>query len=119
MNIEELRRYCLSKPFTTEDTPFDEDTLAFRVGDKIFALTNIKAIPTRINLKCDPEKAIELRESYPDTIVPGYHMSKKHWNTILVEELETDVTEGLVNHSYELVFNSLTKAKRTELVANI
>lgn len=115
MNIEELRDYCLSRPFATEDTPFDETTLAFKVGGKIFALTNIESLPTRVNLKCDPERAIELRESYPDTIMPGYHMNKNHWNTILVEELEASMIQGLVNHSYQLVFSSLTKAKRSTL----
>lgn len=115
MNIEELRDYCLSRPFATEDTPFDETTLAFKVGGKIFALTNIESLPTRVNLKCDPERAIELRESYPDTIMPGYHMNKNHWNTILVEEFEASMIQGLVNHSYQLVFSSLTKKKRSTL----
>lgn len=115
MNIEELREYCLSKPHCTEDTPFDETTLAFKVGDKIFALTNIETIPTRVNLKCDPERAIELREDYPDVIIPGYHMNKKHWNTIFVEEIEASIVEELVSHSYELVYNSLTKSKRVLL----
>lgn len=117
MNIEELREYCLSKPFTTEGTPFDETTLAFRVGDKIFALTNTESKPTRVNLKCDPEKAIELREKFPDIIIPGYHMSKKHWNTIIVGELESNLLEQLIDHSYELVFYSLTKKKQLELGA--
>ncbi|MFA7327076.1 MAG: MmcQ/YjbR family DNA-binding protein [Candidatus Kapaibacterium sp.] len=115
MNIEELREYCLSQPYTTEDTPFDETTLAFKVGGKIFALTNMETLPTRVNLKCDPERAIELRESYPEVIIPGYHMNKKHWNTLIVDELESSIVEGLVTHSYELVFNSLSKAKRLEI----
>ncbi len=115
MNIEELREYCLSKIYVTEDTPFDETTLAFKVGDKIFALTNIESKPTRVNLKCDPEKAIDLRENYPDVIIPGYHMNKKHWNTIIIEEIESSLLIELINHSYELVYNSLTKKMRLEL----
>ncbi|MCB0702068.1 MAG: MmcQ/YjbR family DNA-binding protein [Candidatus Kapaibacterium sp.] len=115
MNIEELRDFCLSMPYTTEDTPFDETTLAFRIGNKIYGLTNIDSIPTRINLKCNPERAIELREKYPDAIVPGYHMSKKHWNTLYTENLDSGLIEELIRHSYDLVFNSLTKSKRVEL----
>ncbi len=115
MNIEELREYCLTRLHTTEDTPFDETTLAFKVGGKIFALTNMETIPTRVNLKCDPERAIELRENYPEVIIPGYHMSKKHWNTVFIEELDTSFIEELVSHSYDLVYKSLTKSKRLEL----
>ncbi|RLD49686.1 MAG: MmcQ/YjbR family DNA-binding protein, partial [Bacteroidetes bacterium] len=80
MNIEELRNYCLSKPGVTEGFPFDETTLVFKVMDKMFALTDTHS-EFSINLKCDPQKAIELREHYP-TVKPGYHMNKKHWNTI-------------------------------------
>lgn len=115
MNIEELREYCLSQSFTTEDTPFDETTLAFKIGGKIFALTNMITKPTKVNLKCDPERAIELRESYQEVIIPGYHMNKKHWNTIIIDELESNLVMELVTHSYELVYNSLSKAKRLEL----
>jgi predicted DNA-binding protein (MmcQ/YjbR family) len=115
MNIEELREYCLSKPNVTEDTPFDETTLAFKIGGKIFALTNIKSLPTRVNLKCEPQRAIELREKYPDVIIPGYHMNKKHWNTIYIEEMTNESMSELIDHSYELVFNSLTKKIKNEL----
>lgn len=115
MNIQTLREYCLGKPNTTEDTPFDETTLAFKVGGKIFALTNMESVPTRVNLKCDPERAIELREQYPDIIIPGYHMNKKHWNTIYIEELEDGVLQELIEHSYELVYGSLTKKVKNSL----
>lgn len=115
MNIEELRDYCLSKQNVTEDTPFDETTLAFKVGNKIFALTNMESKPTRVNLKCDPERAIDLRENYPELIIPGYHMNKKHWNTVYVEELDRNLLYQLIGHSYDLVYGSLTKAKRLEL----
>ena len=118
MNIEELRSYCLSKNYVSEDTPFDDTTLAFKLGDKIFALTNIESKPTKVNLKCDPEKAIELRENYPDIIVPGYHMNKKHWNTIIIEEIDYSKLIELIDHSYKLVFNSLTKKKRLEILEN-
>lgn len=115
MNIEEIRDYCLSKPNTTEDTPFDEDTLVFKVGAKIYALMNMSALPIRVNLKCDPEKAVELRENNPDTIIPGYHMNKKHWNTIYTDEFELDFVQQMVDHSYGLVASSLTKKVRSEL----
>ncbi|MER3329087.1 MAG: MmcQ/YjbR family DNA-binding protein [Candidatus Kapaibacterium sp.] len=118
MNIEQLREYCLTKPHTFENTPFDETTLAFRVGGKIFALTNMESILTRVNLKCDPERAIELREEFPNIIIPGYHMNKKHWNTIYIEELEISLLEELIDHSYDLVYKSLTKAKQNELEGN-
>ncbi len=115
MNIQSLREYCLGKPHATEDTPFDETTLAFKVDGKIFALTNMESVPTRVNLKCEPERATELREQHPDIIIPGYHMSKKHWNTIYIEELEDGVLQELIDHSYELVFNSLTKKVKNSL----
>lgn len=115
MNIEELREYCLSKLHTTEDTPFDETTLAFKVAGKIFALTNMESIPTRVNLKCDPERAIELREEYPDIVIPGYHMSKKHWNTVYTSEIDSNALEGFIDDSYNLVINSLTKKVRSSL----
>lgn len=116
MNIEELREYCLSKPHSTEDTPFDEVTLVFKVGNKMFALTSMESIPTRVNLKCDPEKAIELREKYPDIVIPGYHMSKKHWNTIYTQEIDSDVLKALIGDSYDLVYNSLTKKVKNSLI---
>ncbi len=113
MNIEEFREYCLSKPHTTEGFPFDETTLVFKVAGKMFALTNIDLFEST-NLKCDPEKAEALREQYPDYIFPGYHMNKKHWNTVSVE-LEDKLLVELINHSYELVYKSLPKKTRLEL----
>ena len=115
MNIEELREYCLSKPHSTEDTPFDETTLVFRVGNKMFALSNMESIPTRVNLKCDPERAIELREEYPDIVIPGYHMSKKHWNTIYTQEIDSEALKGFIDDSYDLIYNSLTKKVKDSL----
>jgi len=102
MNIEELRQYCISKPGTTEGFPFGDDTLVFKVEGKIFALLNLEG-ETRINLKCDPDRAIALREEY-ETIIPGYHMNKKHWNTVIIDNSipETLIME-MIDHSYHLV----------------
>ena len=77
MNLEELREYCLSLPHVTEDMPFDEDILVFRICNRIFVLTSLESVPLRVSLKCDPERAIALREQYPDKIVAGYHLNKK------------------------------------------
>ncbi|MCD4769609.1 MAG: MmcQ/YjbR family DNA-binding protein [Bacteroidales bacterium] len=102
MNIEELREYCISKPGATEGFPFDEKTLVFKVNAKIFAFTNLDG-PLTINLKCNPEMAIELREHY-EAIMPGYHMNKKHWNTLQIDgSLPSSLIKDLIDHSYELV----------------
>jgi predicted DNA-binding protein (MmcQ/YjbR family) len=114
MNIEQIREYCLSIPGVTEDMPFGEDTLVFRVGNKIFALINLDG-ETRINLKCDPSRAIELREEYP-SIIPGYHMNKQHWNTLIMDgRLKRELITSLIDHSFELIAGSLPKAKKDEL----
>lgn len=111
MNIEEIREYCLTKPGVTEHFPFDEVTLVFKVMGKMFALTNLDG-ETSMNLKCDPEKAIELREQFDD-IVPGYHMSKVHWNTVYVGRGLSDVfLKELIDESYRLVVASLPKKTR-------
>lgn len=115
MNIEELREYCLSKKGVTEHFPFDEVTLVFKVGDKMFALTNLDGEPT-VNLKCDPERAIELREQH-SSIIPGYHMNKTHWNTVIMDGSVSDkLIYELIDHSYNLVFESLPKIKREKIV---
>ncbi len=112
MNIEELREYCLSLPHVTEDFPFDEDTLVFRIGGKIFLLVSISSQPLQFNVKCDPELAISLRERY-DFVAPGYHMNKKHWNTIHeAEQVERSLLHTWIRHSYDLVFASLTKSQQ-------
>jgi len=116
MNIEYFREYCLSKKGTSESFPFDESTLVFKVMDKMFALTALDRLPTQINLKCDPEYALELRDTYDGDIIPGYHMSKKHWNTVMLEsDLEEQLILSLIDHSYDLVISSFTKKKRQEL----
>ncbi len=118
MNIQQLYEYCLSKKGVTEHFPFDEDTLVFKVGGKMFCLTSLqnweKGNPS-LNLKCDPEKAIELRAAY-EAIQPGYHMSKKHWNTVFFHnDVATKMMVELVNHSYDLVFESLPKKIKQEI----
>jgi predicted DNA-binding protein (MmcQ/YjbR family) len=114
MNIEEYCDYCLAKPGVTESFPFDENTLVFKVMGKMFALADVEGFNS-INLKCDPEKAILLREQF-DAVQPGYHMSKTHWNTVLVNADAPDkkIYEW-IDHSYELVVKSLTKKLQAEL----
>ena len=118
MNLETYYEYCLSKKGVTEHFPFDEDTLVFKVGGKMFALSSLsqweKGQPS-VNLKCDPERAEELRAEYDD-IQPGFHMSKTHWNTIAVNALVSDaLVKDLIDHSYNLVFKSLTKKTQSGL----
>lgn len=118
MNIEEFRNYCLSKKAVTEDFPFDETTLVFKVMGKMFALTGLDAEEFRVNLKCDPGYGIELREKYED-IIPGWHMNKTHWNTVYFENgLEMKLLCKLIDHSYEMVVKKLKKADR-EFLKNL
>ena len=119
MNVEELREYCLSKKGTTEGFPFDEKTLVFKVMGKMFALCGLERMPAAVNLKCDPERSIELREEYGD-IVAGFHMNKKHWNTVTIEEgeLEDKLIIELIDHSYDLVAAKLKKADK-EVLKNL
>jgi len=108
MNIEQLREFCLSKEDTSESFPFDNVTLVFKVTGKIFALTNTEGEFT-VNLKCDPEKAIDLREHYP-CVLPGYHMDKKHWNTVVIDGSVSDqILEEWINDSYDLVLKKTKK----------
>jgi len=117
MNIEDYRSYCLHKKGVEEDLPFDENTLAFKVAGKIFALTNLNRFEF-INLKCDPEKALELREAF-EGVKPGYHMSKKHWNSIyLHEDVNDSLLMELIDHSYDLVFSSLPKTKQKLILSS-
>ncbi|SET34144.1 MmcQ/YjbR family DNA-binding protein [Hymenobacter actinosclerus] len=114
MHIEDFRDYCLLKPGATEETPFGPDTLVFKVGGKIFALTDLNTFAS-INLKCDPERAIELREQH-EFVLPGFHMNKKHWNTVLIGTgISGGLLRGLIDHSYDLVRASLPRAVREEL----
>ncbi len=113
MNIETIREYCLSKKGVTECFPFDEVTLVFKVMGKMFLLTNLDG-ELSINVKCDPEKAIELRELYP-SVTPGYHMNKKYWNTVMIDgSLSEKLVCSFIDHSYQLVFDSLPKKLKNE-----
>jgi predicted DNA-binding protein (MmcQ/YjbR family) len=114
MNLDELRKYCLRKKYVSETFPFDEDTLVFKVVSKMFCLTNISDAST-VNLKCDPELASELRDRY-DGITPGYHMNKTHWNTVALDGSvpHKEILE-MIDHSYNLVYQSLPKKIRAEL----
>ena len=109
MDLAKFREYCLSKPQTTESTPFGEDVLVFKVGGKIFALAALDEVPATANLKCDPDLALELRDRY-EQVRPGYHMNKKHWNTV---ELDSGIPDTelrkMIDHSYGLVAEKVAK----------
>ncbi len=115
MNIEDCRNYCLSKKGSTESFPFDSQTLVFKVCGKMFALIGLERFPHSLNLKCDPEYALNLRDNY-DGVTPGYHMNKKHWNTVL---LDSDVADhvicDLIDHSYDLVVSGLPQQEKKYL----
>ncbi|HNP19680.1 MAG TPA: MmcQ/YjbR family DNA-binding protein [Fulvivirga sp.] len=114
MNIEFYRGYCLKKPGVTESFPFDNNTLVFKVMNKMFALCDVDLF-TSVNLKCDPERAVQLREQY-EAIIPGYHMNKSHWNTIAIDGTVPDkLILELIDHSYQLIVESLPKKLKEEL----
>jgi len=113
MNIETIREYCLTKKGVTECFPFNEVTLVFKVMGKMFILLNLDGEPS-ISVKCDPEKAIELREQYP-SVTAGYHLSKKHWNTVQIDgSLSDKLIYSFIDHSYELVFDTLPNKLKIE-----
>ncbi len=115
MNTSSLYAYLRQKAHVTEGFPFGENTLVLKVGGKIFAIVNLEEVPTRINLKCDPERAVELREEYDD-IIPGYHMNKRHWNTVVLSgEIPSKLIKELIDHSYALVVSSLPRKTKEEL----
>ncbi len=115
MNLEEFRTFCLAKKGVTEEFPFDEYALTFKVMGKVFSITSLNGEQFKVNLKCNPERAIELRDEFEE-VQPGYHMNKKHWNT---ENFEGNLSDKLLieltNHSYELVVKGLTKKQKEEL----
>ncbi|MFA9398472.1 MAG: MmcQ/YjbR family DNA-binding protein [Clostridiaceae bacterium] len=112
MNLIDLKKYCLNKKATKEDFPFDDKTLVFKVGTKMFGLTNIENEVLSVNLKCDPELSISLRNEY-SAIKPGYHMNKEHWNTVILDgSIEDDKIEWLIDLSYDLVVKGLPKNQR-------
>ena len=111
MDLEAFREYCLTKVNVTEGTPFGGDVLVFKVGGKIFALASLDDVPGHVNLKCDPERALDLRDRYEE-VQPGYHMNKKHWNTIeLGGRIPDAELRRMIDHSYELVVARLPKRK--------
>lgn len=119
MNPDELREYLLSKPATTEETPFGPDVLVYKVKGKMYATLGFEVEDNievgRTNLKCDPDRAIDLRDQHP-AILPGYHMNKKHWNTVLLDgTLAPKIVRELCDHSYDLVVAGLPKNVRDEL----
>lgn len=117
MNIEELREYCLSKKGVEESFPFGPGTLVYKVIGKAFLLCGLDDDPLAFNVKCDPGKAIELREKY-SCVTPGYHMNKKHWNTVTVDGSVKDALLcEWIDHSYEMVVSGLTRMQRKELEA--
>lgn len=115
MHVEAFRTYCLAKKGVTEHFPFDEKTLVFKVMDKMFALAPLERVPAQVNLKCDPERAIALREELEDVVQPGFHTNKKHWNTVLLAQQPQSFYEELIDHSYDLVVSKLTKKARAIL----
>lgn len=119
MDIETFRNYCLSKKGVTEDLPFGPDTLVFKIMGKMFALASLDEVPLKVNLKCDPEGSLILREEYPAWILPGYHMNKKHWNSLVLDgNLQKSLVFRLVDHSYDLVLQALPKKLQQELKAS-
>jgi predicted DNA-binding protein (MmcQ/YjbR family) len=115
MDIESLRNYCLSKPAAEETLPFGPDTLVYKVGGKIFLICSMNAEPLQFNVKCDPEKVIELRERY-ECVQPGYHMNKKHWNTIIVDgTVSNSMLKEWIDDSYELIVDSLPAKAKAQL----
>jgi predicted DNA-binding protein (MmcQ/YjbR family) len=116
MDLAKFREYCLSKPAATEGTPFGPDVLVFKVSGKMFALASLDEIPARVNLKCDPDLALELRDRY-EQVTPGYHMNKKHWNTVEIESgIPAAELRKMIDHSYELVVKSLPRKAREKLL---
>lgn len=113
MDIESFRAYCLLKPYVSESMPFGPDTLVFKVAGKVFAICDIETFES-VNLKCDPIRAALLREQNPQWVYPGWHMNKKHWNTVSSEAPGSLLTE-LIDHSYSCVIAGFSKKKRKEL----
>ena len=115
LNVETIREYCIQKPFTTEEFPFDDVTIIFKVGGKMFAMIPLDEPRLVISLKCSPERSVELREKY-DSIQPAYHMNKRHWNMIFIDgSVPKKLIVELIDHSYDLVFNKLPRKKQSEL----
>ena len=113
MTNDDLHELCLSFPGASFDHPFGPETIVYRVAGKLFALAPVDADPLRVNLKCEPLLAEQLRDEYPSAVLPGYHMNKQHWNTVIVDgSLEDDLVVTMVEDSYDLIVSSLPKAQR-------
>ncbi len=111
MDLAGFRESCLTKPGAVEETPFGPDNLVFKVGGKMFALASLDEVPPRVNLKCDPERALDLRDRY-ESVQPGYHMNKRHWNTVeFTGEVPDAELRRMIDDSYELVAKSLPKKR--------
>ncbi|OEJ96351.1 MmcQ/YjbR family DNA-binding protein [Streptomyces thermolilacinus] len=115
MTPEQLRAFCLDFNAAVEEFPFGPETSVFKVAGKMFALSALDARPLTVNLKCDPDEAVRLRADHPDAVVPGYHMNKRHWNTVTVSALPAALVRELVEDSYDLVVAGLPKAERLRL----
>ena len=112
MHAEEVREVLLRKGHVSEEAPFGPEVLVYKVGGKMFALLTIEEVPVRMNLKCDPQRSLDLRDRY-ESIIPGYHMNKKHWNTLILDgSLPAGLVKELIRHSYDLVFASLPTKTR-------
>lgn len=115
LNVDQICEFCLNKKGVTEEFPFDEETLVFKVIGKMFLLLSLDSIPLQINVKCDPEVAVELRERY-ESVVPGYHMNKKHWNTVIIDGSVPDkIIFEWIDDSYSLVVGGLKKSDKKKL----
>lgn len=115
MHLDSLRDHCLTKPGVTEGFPFDGDTLVFKVAGKMFALVSLERVPPTVSLKCGPERAVDLRETYED-VQPAYHMNKRHWNSVgLQGDVPSALVRELVDHSYTLVVAGLPRRERAHL----
>ena len=119
MTLESIRDFCMALPGVTEELPFGPDTLVFKVMGKVFLLTPLDSDKAQFNAKCDPEKAEELRAAYPE-VIPGYHMNKKHWNTVYITgSIASELLYSWIKHSYELVVKTLPKKDQAELANNV
>ncbi|MFC1898441.1 MmcQ/YjbR family DNA-binding protein [Candidatus Cloacimonadota bacterium] len=118
MNLKQLRKHLSSKPGAYEDFPFDDVTMVLKVGKKMFALISLDNDPLNINLKCDPILAVELRQLYP-AVIPGYHMNKTHWNTVILDgSIPDKIIKKMINDSYDLVFKTLTRKEKNKVLVS-
>lgn len=115
MTVEEIRDYCLAKNGVTESLPFNDETLVFKVGNKMFLLIPLEKQPAQFVVKADPEWSEELREAYPQ-VYGAWHMNKTHWNTVVCEGLKQELLLKMIDHSYDLIFSSLTRKVREEII---